>query len=113
MAVVAVSISRARSATVTVLTQIIYLHPGKEAEFDAFEDVALAALPRHRGELLLRLRPALVATLAGSLAPPYEIHVVRFPDDDHLHRFLTDPLRLEVLHLRDASVRDAIVFRGS
>ena len=97
----------------TVLTQIIYLHPGKEAEFDAFEDVALAALPRHGGELLLRLRPARVATLAGSLAPPYEIHVVRFPDDDHLNRFLADPLRVEVLHLKEASIRDVILFRGS
>lgn len=96
-----------------VITQIIYLHPAKEAEFEAFEAIALAAVERHGGELLLRLRPPPAATLAGSLAPPHEIHVVRFPDDDHLTRFMADPARAEVLHLKDVSVREALVFRGS
>jgi uncharacterized protein (DUF1330 family) len=96
-----------------VVTQIVYLYLGQEAVFDAFEAIALAAVERHGGELLLRLRPPPAATLAGSLAPPHEVHVVRFPGEDHLTRFMADPARAEVLHLKDASVREALVFRGS
>ena len=96
-----------------VLTQIVYLHPGQEAAFDAFEAIALAAVERHGGELLLRLRPAPAATLAGSLAPPHEVHLVRFPDEAHLASFQADPTRASVLHLKSASVRETLLFRGS
>lgn len=95
-----------------VLTQLVYLHAGQEAAFDAFETVALAALGRHSGELLLRLRPDAASVIAGSIEMPYEVHIVRFPSDAHLARFTADPERQRVLHLKDASVRTALLFRG-
>ena len=39
------------------LTQLIYVREGHEATFSEFEDIVLPLLARHRGELLLRLRP--------------------------------------------------------
>lgn len=95
-----------------VLTQVIYLHPGQEAAFDAFETVALAAVARHGGELMLRIRPDAAAFVAGSLEAPYEVHLVRFPSDAHLASFSADPERQRVLHLKEASVRASILVRG-
>jgi hypothetical protein len=39
-----------------VITQLIYLRPGKESVFDEFEAVAIPLISKHSGELLLRLR---------------------------------------------------------
>jgi hypothetical protein len=36
------------------LTQLIYIHPGQEEVFDAFEAVAVPLLTKYRGKLLLR-----------------------------------------------------------
>ena len=48
------------------LTQLVYLHDGREAMSREFEDVVLPLLAKHRGELLLRLRLASQSKVAGS-----------------------------------------------
>lgn len=44
----------------------LHMHPGKRAEFDHFEQQALAILRTHGGELLTALQPTSVHPLATS-----------------------------------------------
>jgi len=98
---------------VVVITQLVYIHPGKECMFDAFEAVAIPLIGKHGGELLLRLRPTPENVVAGSIDLPYEIHLVRFPSDEALASFTSDPERQVLLRLRNDSVRSLIVVQGS
>jgi len=83
------------------LTQLIYVREGQEATFNQFEDTVLPLLARHRGELLLRLRPGRDSKLDGSSEEPYEFHVVRFESDDDLARYTNDEDRQCVLSLKE------------
>ena len=95
------------------LTQLIYVREGHEATFSEFEDIVLPLLARHRGELLLRLRPGRESKLDGSSEAPYEVHVVRFESDDDLARYSNDEDRQRVLPLKEQSVRTALLIKGS
>ena len=86
--------------------------PGQEAEFHAFEDVALPLMAEYGGELLLRIRPTPESVIASRGEAPYEIHVIRFASDEDLRRFSADPQRKAVLHLKDGSVRTTLLVKG-
>lgn len=93
-----------------VITQLVYVRPGHEAEFHEFEERVLPLLRQHRGELLLRLRPSADALVAGSLSCPYEVHLVRFEDEAGLRSYADDPERQRYLELKSASVESALTF---
>jgi uncharacterized protein (DUF1330 family) len=95
-----------------VLTQLIYLHDGCEQTFQEFEAIVLPLLASHGCELMLRLRPDPASYIAGSCERPYELHLVRFPDDDALSRYANDDARRAFLHLKEASVRSTLVVAG-
>ena len=95
-----------------VLTQLIYVHPGKEAEFQEFESLVLPLLPRHGGELLLRLRPPPSSFVPGSLEVPYEVHLVSFETEAGLAGYSADDDRQRFLHLKNESVRSTLLFKG-
>ncbi|HVU96298.1 MAG TPA: hypothetical protein VHE34_13800 [Puia sp.] len=94
------------------LTQLIYIEPGKEAEFDAFESVALPLIARYNGRLLLRVRPDASAFIEGEAEPPYEIHLVSFPTEEDFANFGKDPERAAALHLKEASVERIVLIKG-
>ena len=94
------------------LTQIIYVQEGQEATFEAFEDRVLTLLGPHGGRLLLRLRPAPEALVAGELEPPYEVHLVAFDREEDYRAYNEDPLRQELLPLKIQSVRQALLYQG-
>ena len=95
------------------LAQLIYVHEGQETVFERFEDTVLPLLSKYRGELLLRLRPGPASKLDGSSETPYEIHVVRFESDDDLGRYSNDEERQRLLPLKDQSVRNALLIKGT
>jgi uncharacterized protein len=95
-----------------LLTQLVWIRPGQEAVFHAFEDVALPLLAKHGGELLLRVRPGPGAVVAATLEAPYEIHVLRFAGEEGLRAFLQDEERRRFLHLKEGSVRAVLLIRG-
>jgi uncharacterized protein (DUF1330 family) len=95
------------------LTQLIYLHPGEERAFDEFEAVALRVLASYGGEVLLRLRPTPDSVIAHGIEVPYEVHVIRMPDEDALARFSRDEERQRVLHLKEGAVRASILVKGT
>ena len=94
------------------LTQLIYVHAGREAGFEEFEAIVLPLLARYRGELMLRLRPDAAAHVGGSLAPPYEVHLVRFESEADLERYTNDPERQRAIRLKDESVRETILVKA-
>lgn len=94
------------------VTQLVYVHAGREAMFHAFEEVVLPLLHKYRGELLLRLRPDASSKIAGSDEVPYELHLVRFTTESDLEGYANDEARQRVLHLRDQSVRSTMVIMG-
>jgi len=75
-------------------------------------DIALPAISRYEGALLMRICPAADQFIEGTMAPPHEIHLVSFPGDDHLKAFLNDKQRQEYLHLKDQSIQASIIFKG-
>jgi|SRR5262245_12666088 len=95
------------------LTQLVYLNPGKEAMFEAFENVALALIPKYGGQLLLRVRPTSETVIAATEEIPYEVHVVCFPSENDFKAFSQDPERQLILHLKDESVRSSMLVRGT
>ncbi|UYQ93623.1 DUF1330 domain-containing protein [Chitinophaga horti] len=94
-------------------TQLIYIHPGKEATFHQFEDLALAVLAKHHGKLLLRLRPEPQQLIAGEWETPYEVHLVSFDTEDDFQAFARDQERKQFLHLKEASVSRMVLIRGA
>ena len=66
------------------LTQLVYVHPGKESTFQAFEEIAIPLIAKHGGDLLLRVRPTSDCVVAASIDIPYEVHVVRFKSEEDL-----------------------------
>lgn len=92
------------------LTQLIYIKPGQEKVFEAFEAVAIPLITRYRGQLLLRIRPD--AVIDGAAPPPYEIHLVSFPEHSDFEAFGKDPERASFLHLKEASVDRIVLIKG-
>ncbi|HRI64078.1 MAG TPA: hypothetical protein PK156_07565, partial [Polyangium sp.] len=86
------------------LTQLVYVHPGKEEVFHQFEDVAIPLIAKHRGELVLRLRPNAESVVASAIEVPYEVHFVRFENEDDLGSFMRDDERQRFLHLKNESI---------
>lgn len=94
------------------LTQIIYIIPGQEKPFDEFEAVALPAIARYHGQVLMRIRPEPGQFIEGTMRPPYEIHLISFETEEDLTFFLQDPERKKLLHLKEASIQSSIIYKG-
>jgi uncharacterized protein (DUF1330 family) len=95
------------------LTQLVYVHPGKESTFHAFEEIAIPLIAKHGGDLLLRVRPTSDSVVAASIDIPYEVHVVRFKSEEDLRAFSEDGERQRVLHMKNESVRATLLVRGT
>jgi len=93
-------------------TQLIYVIPGKEADFHAFEQIALPAMARYGGRLLMRLRPERAAFIEGESEAPYEVHLVSFDDEEGFLAFGKDKDRQQALHLKEASVSRSVLIKG-
>jgi hypothetical protein len=95
------------------ITQLIYIKEGQEDVFDQFEDIAIPAISKYNGRLLLRIRPAENSFIAHSIDKPYEIHLVEFDSEQDFENFKQDKEREKFLHLKEQSVKASILFLGS
>ena len=93
-------------------TQLIFIKPGKETEFHAFEDKVLPLLANHGGELLYRVRPGRESFIAGTGELPYEIHLVTFEDVESFKSYGADPQRLAAIDLKNESVEKVVLIEG-
>lgn len=93
-------------------TQLIYVVPGREAEFHAFEEIAIPAMAQYGGKLLMRIRPDRGSFIAGEEEPPYEIHLVSFEDEAGFQGFTGNEARRRAMHLKETSVSRIVLIRG-
>jgi len=96
-----------------LITQLIYIIDGQERAFNEFESVAIRAISKYNGRLLLRLRPPEDSFIEAHIDKPYEIHLIEFETGQDLESFMQDEERRQFIHLRDQSVRMSIVIQGA
>ena len=72
------------------LTQLIYVKEGQESVFHQFEDVAIPAIRKYNGRLLLRIRPLDNSFIEHHIEKPYEIHLVEFETEQDFQNFSND-----------------------
>jgi antibiotic biosynthesis monooxygenase (ABM) superfamily enzyme len=76
----------------------LWIHPGQEAAFEAFEREAARIMAKHRGRIDSAVRLALAEGAGAKDKTPYELHIVSFPDRAAADSFASDP---ETLALRE------------
>jgi hypothetical protein len=94
------------------LTQLIYIIEGREEIFHQFEDVAIPAISKYNGRLLLRVRPEKDSFIENSIDRPYEIHLVQFDAEQDFKNFSGDEDRKKFLHLKEQSVKEVWLMKG-
>ena len=72
------------------LTQLVYVKEGKESLFHQFEDIAIPAIRKYNGRLLLRIRPLDNSFIEHHIEKPYEIHLVEFETEQDFQNFSND-----------------------
>ncbi|HVW97292.1 MAG TPA: hypothetical protein VHA56_15070 [Mucilaginibacter sp.] len=93
-------------------TQLIFIKPGCEDAFHAFEDQVLPLLGDHKGRLIYRVRPDKDAFIESNDEEPYEIHLVTFDDKKDFETYKNDPRRLDFIEMKNASVKNMILIEG-
>jgi uncharacterized protein (DUF1330 family) len=95
------------------LTQLIYIKEGQETVFDQFEDIAIPAISKYNGRLLIRVRPDNQSIIEDHIDKPYEIHLVEFDSEQDFLNFQQDEERKKFLHLKDQSVKSVVMIKGT
>jgi uncharacterized protein (DUF1330 family) len=95
------------------ITQLIYILEGQEAVFNQFEAIAIPAISKYNGRLLLRVRPGEEAYIESNIENPYEIHLVEFETDDDFANFMQDEERKRFLHLKEQSIKSVLLLKGT
>lgn len=91
------------ASPVTLLVQL-FLHPGRRADFEAYEARAVVAMARYGGRIARRL---------GGMAAegvPDEIHVVTFPDRAAFDRYRADPDVNALSEMRALAIRRTVIW---
>lgn len=96
-----------------LITQLIYIISGQEQIFDEFESVAIPTILKYNGRLLLRVRPSDNNFIENHIEKPYEIHLVEFQTQQDFDNFLKDEERKKFLHLKEQSIKEAILIKGT
>lgn len=95
------------------ITQLIYIKDGQEDVFNQFEDIAMPLISKYNGQLLFRLRPADNAFIEYNIDKPYEIHLVKFEDEQDFNQFSKDEERKKFLHLKEQSIKSMLLIKGT
>ena len=87
----------------------LFIHPGREAEFEQFETAAESIMRRHGGRLERRIG------FAGktSAEHPHEVHIVTFPDQQAFERYRADAGLQALGDLRARAIRQTTIWLGS
>lgn len=86
----------------------LWIHPGQEAAFEAFEREAAALMSRNGGRIdqAVRLDP----DPAGQ--GPFEVHVVSFPDQAAFEAYVADPATQALRARRGTIISRTVVSTG-
>lgn len=82
----------------------LWVHPGQEAAFEAFEREAARIMARHGGRIDSAVRTGSAEPAGGAAGDsPFEVHIVSFPDRAAADSFAADPETVK-LRLRRADI---------
>lgn len=95
------------------LTQLIYIKEGQEDVFHQFEEIAIPAISKYNGRLLIRIRPEDHSIIENNIDKPYEIHIVEFDSEQDFQNFNQDEERRKFLHLKEQSVKAVLLIKGT
>jgi len=95
------------------ITQLVYIRQGQENVFHQFEDIAIPAILKYNGRLLLRVRPTKDTFIEHHIEKPYEIHLVEFDSETDFENFQKDEERKKFLHLKDQSIKSVLLIKGT
>jgi uncharacterized protein (DUF1330 family) len=95
------------------ITQLVYIREGQENVFHQFEDIAIPAISKYNGWLLLRIRPGEDTFIEHHIERPYEIHLVEFNTEQDFENFQKDEERKKFLHLKDQSIKSVLLIKGT
>jgi uncharacterized protein (DUF1330 family) len=95
------------------ITQLIYIKEEQESVFHQFEDIAIPAIKKYNGRLLLRVRPNNDSIIENIIDKPYEIHLVEFDTERDFENFMQDEERKKFLHLKTQSIKSALLIKGT
>jgi hypothetical protein len=95
------------------ITQLIYIKEGQENVFNQFEDIAIPAILKYNGQLLLRIRPGDKSFIEANIDRPYEIHLVEFAANSDFENFMKDEERKRFLHLKEQSIKSVTLIKGT
>ncbi|MCF8238329.1 MAG: DUF1330 domain-containing protein [Saprospiraceae bacterium] len=94
------------------ITQLVFVHPGKEDQFLQFEDQVLPMMAGYSGKMLHRVRPLEDQFIDHTGERPYEIHILSFDSTDQLAAFMDDPRRKSILPLKTGAIRSSLTIQG-
>ncbi len=94
------------------ITQLIYIIEGQENVFHQFEDIAIPAILKYNGRLLLRVRPTENSFVETNMGKPYEIHLVEFATEKDFDDFMKDEERKRFLYLKEQSIQSVMLIKG-
>jgi len=90
-----------------VIIAHLFIHPGQEVAFHAYESQALARLRAHGGEVLAAFRPR---PNANGQPAPDEIHVLRMGSEEQFAAFRADPALAALADLRAQAIARTEIF---
>ena|ERR1700749_3300729 len=93
-------------------TQIIFVKPGQEDQFNLFESHVLPLLKKYNGTLIYRVRPGDGSVIETTIGNPYELHLVTFPAKEDFVGYSKDEGRLKYLDLKENSIERALLIEG-
>lgn len=94
--------------TKITLVVSLYIHPGRESEFEQFETAAAQIMRRYGGILKRRIA---IAHLPDN-SQPHEVHVVTFPDERSFEQYRSDPDLRALADLRARAIRQTTLWSG-
>jgi uncharacterized protein (DUF1330 family) len=95
------------------ITQLVYVKEGQESMFHQFEDIAIPAIQKYNGRLLLRVRPTNESFIEHQIDMPYEIHLVEFETEHDFLNFGQDEERKKFLNLKEQSIKSVLMIKGT
>jgi uncharacterized protein (DUF1330 family) len=92
-----------------VIVAALFIHPGREREFEQFETAAESIMHRHRGRLERRIGFPPTA----NAEQPHEVHILTFPDEASFARYRADADLQALAELRTRAIRHTTIWIGS
>ena len=94
--------------TKVTIVAALFIHPGREAEFEQFETAAESIMQRYGGRIERRIGFA----AGADQGQPHEVHLVTFPDSQAFERYRSDADLQALGELRGRAIRQTTAWIG-